>query len=162
MIHLELCPDLKTESFIRCQQRFMARRGIPLRMLSDNGRTFKGRLLRRFNAYKGIKWQFNLAKAPWWGGIFERMVRSTKRCLKKAIWSRRLTYEELYTVLTEVEAILNSRPITYLDPNDIEEPLTPSHLYCGRRVLDRDEASIDQMEDQEITRNNLLEEFSYL
>ena len=63
------------------------------------------------------------------------MVRSTKRCLRKAIGSRRLTYEELNTVLIEVEAVLNSRPITYIYENDIEEPLTPSHLFCGRRLL---------------------------
>ena len=66
------------------------------------------------------------------------MVRSTKRCLRKAIGSRRLTYEELNTVLVEVEAVLNSRPITYVYENDVEEPLTPSHLFCGRRLLSRD------------------------
>ena len=69
------------------------------------------------------------------GGFFERMIKSTKRCLKKTLGKARLTYEELLTVLTEVECILNSRPLTYLYPDDLEEPLTPSHLISGRRLL---------------------------
>ena len=61
------------------------------------------------------------------------MVRSTKRCLKKTIVRAVLTYDELLTALTEVEMILNSRPLPYVSTEDIEEPLTPSHLL--RRVL---------------------------
>ena len=126
----------------------MGRRGIPALFVSDNGRTFKGRQLRKFNARKGIRWRFNLARAPWWGGMYERMVRSTKRCLKKAVGSRRLTYEELNTVLVEVEAVLNSRPITYIYEEDTETPLTPSHLFCGRRLLDKPEAAEDVNDDE--------------
>ena len=147
MIHLELCPDLSTEAYIRGQKRFMGRRGSPSMIISDNGRTFKGRALRRFNAAKGIRWRFNLARAPWWGGMFERMVRSTKRCLKKAVGSRRLTYEELNTVLVEIEAVLNSRPLTYIYEDDVEVPLTPSHLFCGRRLLDKPEQGYEPEDD---------------
>ena len=75
------------------------------------------------------------------GGFFERMIKSTKRCLKKTLGRARLTYEELLTVLTEVECILNSRPLTYLYPDDLEEPLTPSHLISGRRLLSLPDAS---------------------
>ena len=67
--------------------------------------------------------------------FFERMIKSTKRCLKKTLGKACLTYEELLTVLTEVECILNSRPLNYLYPDDLEEPLTPSHLISGRRLL---------------------------
>ena len=63
------------------------------------------------------------------------MVKSTKRCLKKVLGKARLTYEELSTVLVEVECVLNSRPLTYLYPEDLEEPLTPSHLISGQRLL---------------------------
>jgi len=79
----------------------------------------------------GLQWSFNLERAPWWGGMFERMVRSTKRCLRKSIGRSRLTYDELLTTLTEVEMILNSRPLSYISNDDIEEPLTPSHLIMG-------------------------------
>ena len=139
MVHLELCPDLTTEAYIRSQRRMIGRRGIPVMFVSDNGRTFKGKSLKRFNANKGIRWRFNLSRAPWWGGMFERLIRSTKRCLRKAIGRQRLTYEELETVLIEVEAVLNSRPITYLYAKDTDAPITPSHLFCGRRLLDQDE-----------------------
>ena len=55
-----------------------------------------------------MKWVFNIPKAPWWGGIFERMVRSTKRCLRKIVGQAKLSYDELLTALTEVEIVLNS------------------------------------------------------
>ena len=44
-------------------------------------------------------------------------------------------YEELYTVLVEIEGVLNNRPLTYLEEDDIKEPLTPIHLYCSHRIL---------------------------
>ena len=67
--------------------------------------------------------------------FFERLIKGTKRFLKKTLEKARLIYEELLTVLTEVECILNSRPSTYLYPDDLEKPLTPSHLISGRRFL---------------------------
>ena len=62
-------------------------------------------------------------------------MKSTKRCLKKQTGNVRLTFEELMTVLIEVEAVFNSRPLTYIYAEDVEEPLTPSHLLIGRRLL---------------------------
>ena len=125
-------------------------------VVSDNGKAFKGSELKRFNAKHGIKWQFNVARAPWWGGMFERMVRSTKRCLRKTIGKQRLTYEELGTVLTEVEAVLNNRPLTYLDENDMEEILTPSHLFCGRRTLDDDSTQPSPSPDTSSTKSGVV------
>lgn len=83
--------------------------------------------IKEYLAEKRVQWIFNLERAPWWGGLFERMVRSTKRCLKKTIEVAKLTYDELKTVTVEVEMILNSRPLSYVFPGDIDEPLTPSH-----------------------------------
>lgn len=71
----------------------------------------------------------------WWGGFFERMVRCTKGGLKKTLGSAGLTYEELITVLKEIESVLNSRPFTCVYEDEIEAPLTPSHLMLGRRLL---------------------------
>ena len=67
--------------------------------------------------------------------MIERMVRSTKRCLKKMIGLAKLTYDELLTAVTEVEAIVNSRPLSFISSDDLEEPLTPSHLLIGRSAL---------------------------
>lgn len=91
--------------------------------------------VKRYFANVNISWSFNLEKAPWWGVIFERMIQTTKRCLRKTIGSARLTYDELLTSVTEVEMIINSRPLTYQSSEDAEEPLTPSHLLLGYRVL---------------------------
>ena len=160
MVHLDLVPDLTTESFIRSLQRLIARRGYPKLIVSDNGKTFKGRKLKVFCATRGIKWRFNLAKAPWWGGLFERMIRSTKRCLVKAIGRSTLSYEELLTYLVEVEGMLNSRPITYVYEDDHAVPLTPSHLYGGRRVLDNVRFTGDTLSDDEdyvIDRESIID-----
>ena len=83
----------------------------------------------------GTQWTFNLPKAPWWGGLFEWLIDSTKRCLRKVIGQARLSYDELLTALIEVEAVMNSRPLSYVTANDLDKPLTPSHLLTGHRIL---------------------------
>ena len=75
----------------------------------------------------------NFPRAPWWGGFFERMVLSVKRCLEKTLGNVRVMYEEFETSLIEVEGILNSPPLMYLY-EDLEEPLTPASLRIGRRL----------------------------
>lgn len=83
----------------------------------------------------GATWQFNVERAPWWGGAFERMVRSTKCCLKKLIGAAHLSLYELTTALAEIEAVLNSRPLAYISGDDMEELIMPSHLIVGCRIL---------------------------
>ena len=138
MVHLELVPDLTTAAYVRAHERFIGRRGKPKLMISDNGKTFTGTALKKMNARLGIKWRFNLSKAAWWGGMFERMVRCTKRCLKKSIGLSKLSFEEFNTILINVEAVLNNRPLTYIGEDDFDPVLTPSHLFCGRRTMDGD------------------------
>ena len=96
-----------------------------------------------------VKWRFNLERAPWWGGFFERMVQSTKNCLKKVVGKARLSHDELTTVLAEVEATINSRPFMYVSLDDIEEPLTPSHLLVGRRLSRLPDPSVDEDNDED-------------
>ena len=122
-------------------------------MVSDNAKTFVSAAqlidnvlmspdVQQYTAGMKIKWVFNLEKAPWWGGFFERMVQSVKRCLKKTVGKAKLTYDELLTALTEVEAIVNSRPISYFSSEDLEEPLTPSHLLTGHHILGLPDGSV--------------------
>lgn len=145
-VHLEVVPDLTTEAFIRALDRFTSRRGLPQLIISDNATTFKAanKLLlkifkqdnvQKYLANKNITWKFILEKAPWWGGFYERLIGVVKRCLKKVLGNSCLNYEELVTVVTNVEATLNSRPLTYIYSDEHEEPLTPSHLLTGRRIL---------------------------
>lgn len=138
---------MSVETFKRCLRRFIARRGIPALIVSGNAKTFKGtekqlRTLFRHPQVREemqnhrIEWRFNLERAPWWGGFFERMVGCVKRCLKKVLGNARLMYDELLTVLMEVEVTLNSRPLTCDYDNPYEgEVLTPAHLLYGRRLL---------------------------
>ena len=145
-IHLELVSDMSAHTFIRSFKRFSSRRGLPALMISDNGKTFKAaaRIIKRvlsnpqvqkFFHGIGIEWRFNVPRAPWWGGLFERLVRSTKRCLRKVLGRSKFSYEELLTILAEIEMVLNSRPLTYVTTDDSDEPLTPSHLLVGRRQM---------------------------
>lgn len=112
---------------------------MPAKFLSDNGKTFKAAAKYIKNVMKdgtvtkyltglGTEWMFNVERAPWWGGVFERMVQSTKHCLRKIVGRSLFSFDELVTVLAEIEAVINSRPLSYVTGGDIEEPLTPSHL----------------------------------
>ena len=145
-VHLDLVPDMTATTFLRSFRRFTARRGIPSRVISDNAKTFKSASstireiienpeTETYFSKLHIEWQFNLEKAPWQGGIFERMIKSAKRCLRKSIGKDCLTFDELHTLVVDVEAVLNSRPLTYIGSEDATEPLTPSHLLVGFRVL---------------------------
>ena len=73
-----------------------------------------------------------MALAPWWGGFFERLVKSTKRCLKKSLGTARVTYEELLTIIVETEGILNSRPLTYV--SDARSSYTVATCYWSSLV----------------------------
>ena len=150
-IHLELVPDLQGSTFLRALKRFMGRRGIPARILSDNGKTFTDFMVQKFVNSKGIEWRFNIPKASWWGGMFEIMVKLTKRCLRKTLRNASLRYEELETILTETESILNSRPLTFLYDDVSEPPLTPSCLVTGRRLLDKARISSDNVISDKVT-----------
>ena len=72
---------------------------------------------------------------PYWGRFYERLVGSANRCLRKSLGRTLLSYPDIVTMITELEAVLNSRPLTYLYP-DIEDnpPLTPAHFLCGYRL----------------------------
>ena len=121
----------------------VARRGFPQLLVSDNAKTFKSaeRIIRaaishpdmkRYFADINMDWSFTLQRAPWWGGIYERMIKSVKQ---KTIGKAKLTYDELLTAIAEVEMIINCRPLSYTSSEDIQEPLTPAHLILCHRLL---------------------------
>ncbi|XP_066916217.1 uncharacterized protein [Clytia hemisphaerica] len=74
--------------------------------------------------------------SPWWGGFYERLVRSVKSSLKKILGLSFLTYEELETVLIEIESSINTRPLTYVNEDDTETIITPNHLIFGTDIHD--------------------------
>ena len=145
-IHLDITEDLETGTFLRCFRKCIARRGVPQLIISDNAKTFESAAkelktlyehpdVQAFLTEKRITWRFNLEKAPWWGGFYERMVKGVERCLRKTLANARLSCDELLMLVIEVENTLNVRPLTYVyEEGDPEEPLTPAHLMCGGRL----------------------------
>lgn len=147
-MHSELVTDLTTE-FILALRRFISRRGIPLHLYSDNGRTFIGakstlndigKFLKQNNETVinqsqefQINWHFIPAYSPHFGGLWEAGVKSAKHHLKRVAGTSHLTYEEMYTLLVQIETVLNSRPLSPLssDPSD-PNPLTPADFLIGR------------------------------
>ncbi|KAI5715899.1 hypothetical protein M8J77_024346 [Diaphorina citri] len=146
-IHLELAADLSTDAFMAAFKRFLARRGAVSVMYSDGGKNFLGARNQLDEIYnllesqsfndslsgelqrRRIKWSFLPPLSPHMGGLWEGNIRMVKQHLLKVIGTQVLTYEELYTVLTQVECLLNSRPLCPLssDPNDVQV-LTPAHF----------------------------------
>ena len=118
-IHLELVESLATDTFINAMERFINRRGHPETISSDCGSNFKGadkefdnEKIGSFAARKEIEWRFNPPDAPHMGGAWERLVRSVKTSLKAIVKERLVTDFQLITILTEVECLVNSRPLT--------------------------------------------------
>ena len=151
-VHLELVSDLTSEAFIACLRRFIARRGKPSLIWSDHGSNFVGaarqirelfEFLRKdtyiedisnFCTTQSIIWDFIPEKAPHFGGLWEAAIKSLKKHLHRIVGNVKLTFEELLTVLTQIEACLNSRPLTAL-PSDEDggiQVLTPGHFLIGR------------------------------
>jgi len=88
------------------------------------------------SAIERIDWRFNPPTAAWWGGWWERLIRLLKQMLKKTLGRASLTYEELETVLCDCEAVINSRPLTFVS-EDVADlaPLTPNMFLMELREV---------------------------
>ena len=134
---LKLLRSLETTEFLRALKRFVACRGRPSIVYSDNGSIFKAAVKwlckvrgeEKFNdalCQLQIQWKFNLAKAPWWGGQFERFIGVFKATFYKVIGNASLTFEELEETVLDIEVNMNDRPLSYME-DDVSFPtLTPS------------------------------------
>ena len=154
MVHLELTNDMSCEEFLSAFKRMINRRGRPATVVSDNQSTFKNadkvvqfslspqlkkmtdqNKVQKFLAKHRILWKFITERSPHRGGFYERFNRSLKEPLRKVLGNARLNYTELYSVLTDIEGVLNQRPLTYIgsDAEDLR-PITPFHLATGRSL----------------------------
>ncbi|KAK3739567.1 hypothetical protein QZH41_006377 [Actinostola sp. cb2023] len=128
-------------------KRLIARRGRPSKVYSDNGKTFvaaakwlkkvsKDEKLCEFLSDESITWQFNLSRAPWWGGQFERLIGLMKAAFYKTVGQGLLSWEELSEVILDIEVTMNNRPLCYLK-EDVQLPtLTPnSLLFVNSNIL---------------------------
>ncbi|KAK7939924.1 hypothetical protein WMY93_003250 [Mugilogobius chulae] len=145
-VYLDLLASMDTDSFLMSLRRFISRRGKPHELLSDQGTNFKGgssELHEAFNslapelqsqlASQQIHFRFNPPSAPHFGGSWEREIRSIKSALHAMLGSQTVTEEVLRTVLTEVENIINSKPLGYTSSDVADpDPITPNMLLMGR------------------------------
>lgn len=173
-IHIELVTDLTSEAFIAAFKRLIGRRGNVLNLYCDNGTNFIGakkilmleseQAMLDFNtdiqktlATHNTDFHFNPALSPWMGGLWERGVGSIKYHLKRTIADRILTYEELSTVLIQIEAILNSRPITPLteNPDDLDI-LTPGHFLVGNALTAPMEPSVLNLKQNQLSNWQMI------
>ena len=133
-------------TFLLAFRRFAARRSLPQVMMSDNATTYTSAAeeltellsseeIKPELGRKGIEWKFIPKRAPWFGGYWERLIGLTKASIKKTLGRAHITLPTLQTIVTEVEAVLNDRPMTYISDDITDpEPLTPAHLLHGRRI----------------------------
>ena len=145
-VHLEIATSLSTDAAIMAIRRLCARRGNPAHIYSDNGTNFKGadRELKRamedfdqdqlkaFASGRSFEWHFNPPSAPHMGGSWERLVKSVKVALQAILHQQAPKDEVLSTVFTEAEAVVNSRPLSYVSGDADDEPsLTPFNFLIG-------------------------------
>ncbi|XP_038113822.1 uncharacterized protein LOC119767919 [Culex quinquefasciatus] len=177
-VHLELVANLTTEAFLAALKRFSARRGKPELIKCDNATNFVGasrelkELHRLFlnqefqarvvaqTAADRIEFQFIPARTPNFGGLWESAVKSFKTLLKRTVGARKLFYDEMQTILTQIEAILNSRPLTPLsnDPNDFEA-LTPGHFLIHRPLVAIPEPDLDGIPENRLSAWQAVQHF---
>lgn len=124
-------------------KRLIARRGCPLKIYSDNAKTFiaaakwlrnvmKDERLHVWLAKFDIKWQFNTSRAPWWGSQYERIIAMVNEALCKTGGGTLLTWKALQDLLLDIEVSINNRPLSYVE-DDIQLPLlTPNTMMFNR------------------------------
>lgn len=173
-IHIAIVSDLTSEAFIAAFKRLVGRRGNVQNLYCDNGTDFVGankilnldceQAMEQFNteiqknlAIMNTKFYFNPSISPWMGGIWERGVGSIKYHLKRTVADRILTFEELSTVLSQIEAILNSRPISPLseNPEDLDI-LTPGHFLVGNALTAPIEPNLMQIKENRLSNWQMI------
>jgi hypothetical protein len=149
-VYIEVGTSLTTEAFLAALRRFIARRGKPRTIYSDNGTNFQGAANQLYEIYtklqfsskmarvqdflanEGCDWNFIPPHGPHFGGLLEAAVKSMKYHLRKTLGSHVATYEELSTLLAEIKACLNSRPLCNLSNDPFNQTyLSPGYFLIG-------------------------------
>lgn len=166
-VHIELASDLTTTGFIAAYERFVARRGGCSDLYSDNATNFVGAArtflqserklfdarVQSALATRGTKWHFSPPLSPHFNGLAESAIRSVKHHIRRVVGESTLTFEELTTVLSKIEACLNSRPISPLssDPTSYDV-LTPAHFLIGEPTVVISQADVSTAKISSLTR----------
>lgn len=172
-IHLEAVSEMSKDAFILALKRFIARRGVPKQIYCDNGGNFVAAAreihdffkcqkdtLCDFASQRGIEFRFSPVYAPHFNGQAESGVKLAKFHIRRVLGSTHLTFEELSSLFSQVEAILNSRPLCPLSPspNDLH-PLTPGHFLIGRPLTAIPSSDITNVNVHRLDRFQRLEQY---
>ncbi|KAK7592939.1 hypothetical protein V9T40_007691 [Parthenolecanium corni] len=146
-VHLEVMRDMTAQEFLNSFRRFAGRRGVPQLIVSDNAPQFTvvegifqcmwrkfahSEVTSKYYAEHNVQWRFIPAYAPWMGGAYERMIRMIKSAFEKVYGGRTLNQDTFEIAMVEVEAVVNSRPITYVDKEQQTEIISPNDFLCVR------------------------------
>lgn len=145
-IHLELLEDMSAPAFVLAFIRFCNRYGIPTNVWSDNAKSFlsSGKILKEMltddvtqNQFKKFNVTFRTipAYAPWYGACWERLIGIVKKCISKTFGRSRLEYESFLTSLSDIQNVVNNRPLTYRSKNQELDILTPNCFLSFRNTL---------------------------
>lgn len=175
-VHIELVSDLSTAAFLSAFRRFIARRGKPEHVYSDNGTNFIGAKnelhaiyqmlhskdeenIARTLAHEGITWHLIPPRAPNFGGLWEAAVKVAKRHMIRQIGGTSLLHEDLITLLAQIEACMNSRPLMPMteDASDLEV-LTPGHFLIGSSMQALPEANVREIRTNRLNRFQLIQQ----
>ncbi|CAK1589278.1 unnamed protein product [Parnassius mnemosyne] len=170
-VHLELVSELSTDAFLAALRRFTARRGLCTDTYSDCGKNFVGcnNYLKDLYAFlrshvvqstinqqtlqQGLTWHFQPPYASHFGGLFEASVKSFKHHLHRVVGTRTQTYDEMHTLLCQIEAVLNSRPLCAMSSASTDPlPLTPSHFLIGEPLTALPDVSLLDENPNRLTR----------
>ena len=145
-VQIEPVPDQSTTSFLFAMRRFVSMRGIPSKMYSDNSKTFiraskllgeikRDKRVVDYLADNDILWKFSPSLAPWWGGFWERMVKTMKKHIRTTVGVKYLDYQQFDVILKETAFLMNNRPITRFNHTD-GKTLTPFQLITAEHGYD--------------------------
>ena len=160
-IHLDVVFSLTKESCLNVIKRFIARRGVPSQLYSDNATTFisaRKEIMELQNEVSqlGTDWFMIPARAPHFGGLWEAGIKSVKHHLRRTMKTHILHLENFLTLLAQIESVLNSRPLVPSsdDPNDLTV-LTPAHFLVGKPFAVPPLSSPKQSKPRKVTLKDL-------